>query len=380
MAAPLRKDAPRPGALVRVDVHVQTFKTIAATHASAAHREPTPARLNNGLPRYDTLPEPMPEEQRLRAAPVESDWEVVIVGGGFAGLSAAIYLARAMRRTLVLDAGESLGQWEPEVQNFFGFPDGISGSELLRRGRRQAERYGARILKDEVDRVEKDANGGFQIYGRHVRFHADRLLIATGLYHLPPKIPGANECIGNSLFFCKDCDGLKVKDKTVVIIGRNNEAVEYALGIQCYSSSVTIATNGEPPAWDSEHARWIEEYEIPILREKIAAIDHRRGKLSAIQFAEGGKTKIDFIFTTRGDIYYSEIARQLGAAIDEDGQIIVDCGQRTNIPGLFAAGCVTQANCQMIIAAGHGAAAAQAINRSLFEESLQNHCLKDASQ
>src|SRR3954471_17934773 len=97
--------------------------------------------MPENLPRYDKLPEPMPEEQRLRETDVPhvpDNWDVVIIGGGFAGLSAAIYLGRAMRRTLVLDAGESAGQWEPEVQNYFGFPDGISGPELLRRGTDQA--------------------------------------------------------------------------------------------------------------------------------------------------------------------------------------------------------------------------------------------------
>jgi thioredoxin reductase (NADPH) len=141
-----------------------------------------------------------------------------------------------------------------------------------------------------------------------------------------------------------------------------------------------ICTNGEKVVWDEEHARWIEEYKIPVVREKIVEIAHRDGMLVAVQFADGRRFKVESVFTTRGDIYYSQLARQLGAELDEDGQIITDCGQRTNVPGLYAAGCVTQANCQMIIAAGHGAAAAQAINRSLFEESLSNHRLKARRQ
>jgi thioredoxin reductase (NADPH) len=329
-----------------------------------------------GLPRYDKLPEPMPEEQRLREAPVVEDWDVVIVGGGFAGLSAAIYLARAMRRTLVLDAGESLGKYEPEIQNYFGFPEGISGPDLLRRGAEQARRYGAEILIDEVERAESDPAGGFYVHGRHVRFHAERLLIATGLYHLPPKVKGANECIGKTLFFCKDCDGYKVQGKTIAVIGHNDEAVEYALGLTLYSPCVMIATNGEKVKWSRRHEDWIVEYEIPVHRAKISEIQHNRGCLAALAFADNTLAKTDFVFTTRGDIYYSQLAKQLGAEVDGDGQIVVDHKQRTSVPGLYAAGCVTEANCQMIISAGHGAAAAQAINRSLFEESLQNHSLK----
>jgi thioredoxin reductase (NADPH) len=329
-----------------------------------------------GLPRYDKLPEPMPEEQRLREAPVAEDWDVIIVGGGFAGLSAAIYLARAMRRTLVLDAEESLGKWEPEIQNYFGFPEGISGTKLLQRGLEQAKRFGAEVLRDEVERVEIDPEGGFYVHGRHVRFHAMRVLLTTGLYHLPPKVKGADECIGHTLFFCKDCDGYKVQGKTIAVIGRNDEAVEYALGLTLYSPCVMIATNGEKSAWSPQHEKWIQEYEIPVHRGKIEEIQHTQGCLAALCFADGTVAKTDFVFTARGDIYYNQLGKQLGAELDEAGQIVVDHKQRTSVPGLYAAGCVTEANCQMIISAGHGAAAAQAINRSLFEESLRNHSLK----
>jgi thioredoxin reductase (NADPH) len=329
-----------------------------------------------GLPRYDKLPEPMPEEQRLREPPVAEDWDVIIVGGGFAGLSAAIYLGRAMRRTLVLDAEESLGKYEPEVQNYFGFPEGISGGELLRRGYEQAKHYGAEILTDEIERAEIGPSGGFYINGRHVRFHAQRLLLATGLYHLPPKVKGAHECVGKTLFFCKDCDGYKVRGKRIAVIGRNDEAVEYSLGLLLYSPCVMIATNGNDITWSLQHEKWIREYEIPVYREKITEIQHESGCLAALAFPNGLVAKTDFVFTTRGDIYYSQLAKQLGAEVDAEGQIVVDHKQRTSVPGLYAAGCVTEANCQMIISAGHGAAAAQAINRSLFEESLQNHLLK----
>ena len=135
-------------------------------------------------------------------------------------------------------------------------------------------------------------------------------------------------------------------------------------------------TNGEAPAWDAENARWTSDCQIPVVRERVCDLEHAQGQLGALRFADGRRLKVDFVFTTRGDIYYSQIAKQLGAKTDGEGQIVVDCGMRTNIPGLFAAGCVTEANCQMIIAAGQGAAAAQAINRSLFEDGLKNQSFK----
>jgi thioredoxin reductase (NADPH) len=301
--------------------------------------------------------------------------EVIVVGGGIAGLSAAIYLGRAQRDTLVIDSGHSMAKWEPVVENYLGFPKGVGGEELLKNGRAQAKRYEARVVQDEIRTVSRQ-KAVFVLKGRKKTYRAKRLLIATGIFHLPPEIPGVKECLGHSMFFCKDCDGYRVREKRIAIIGANNEAVEYALGMLHYSACVIIATNGKRPVWDKAHARWLEEYEIPVARTRIRDVDHRRRKIRGLELASGRKVKIDYIFTTRGDIFHNHLAKKLGAKIDPDGQIKVDHCMRTTVPRLYAAGCVTPANCQMIIAAGQGAAAAQAINRDLFEESLASHALR----
>jgi thioredoxin reductase (NADPH) len=178
------------------------------------------------------------------------------------------------------------------------------------------------------------------------------------------------------MFFCKDCDGFRVREKSIAICGSNDEAVEYALGMLHYSACVMIATNGEKPRWSEQHARWIEEYEIPVHTERIEDVKQRDRKILALHLEGGCEVKIDNIFTTRGDVFHTELAEGLGAELDEEGQIEVNHCMRTSVPRLYAAGCVTPANCQMIIAAGQGATAAQAINRDLFEESLENHSLR----
>jgi thioredoxin reductase (NADPH) len=300
--------------------------------------------------------------------------EVIVVGGGIAGLSAAIYLGRAQRDTLVIDSGHSMARWEPVVENYLGFPKGVGGEELLKNGCAQAKRYDARIVHDEIKSVSAQKSI-FVLKGRRKTYRTKSLLIATGIFHRPPEIAGVKECLGHSMFFCKDCDGYRVRGKRIAIIGANNEAVEYALGMLHYSACVVVATNGKRAHWDKQHARWLKEYEIPVARKRICKVDHHKRKIRALGFVTGKKVKIDYIFTTRGDIFYNQLAKQLGAKIDRDGQIKVDQCMRTTVPGLYAAGCVTPANCQMIIAAGQGAAAAQAINRDLFEESLASHRL-----
>ena len=119
----------------------------------------------------------------------------------------------------------------------------------------------------------------------------------------------------------------------------------------------------------------MREYRIAVRPDRICAVEHDDGRLQALTFQKGHPVKIDAVFTTRGDVYHSDLAESAGAMLDREGQVIVDHCLKTSVPGLYAAGCVTPANCQMIIAAGQGAIAAQAINRDLFDESLRKHAL-----
>jgi thioredoxin reductase (NADPH) len=301
--------------------------------------------------------------------------EVIIVGGGIAGLSAAIYLGRAERETLVIDSGKSMARWEPEVENYLGFPEGIAGEDLLRRGRDQADRYGIRIINDEIVRAQRN-RGQFVLSGKHGDYRARRLLLATGIFHLPPEIEGVSECLGHTLFFCKDCDGFRVRGKRIGIYGWTNEAVEYALAMLFYSARVFIVTDGRAPRWGRRHAHWIREYSVPVYYEPIVAVGREAHEIRSFKLPKGSEVELDALFTTRGDVYRNKLGRSLGARLDTDGQILVDSCMRTSVKGLYAAGCVTPANCQIIIAAGQGAVAAQSINRDLFTESLATHSLR----
>ncbi len=301
--------------------------------------------------------------------------QIVILGGGLAGLSAAIYLGRANRETLVVDEARSMARWEPDVQNYLGFPDGIAGEELVRRGRAQARRYGIHFARDRIVSA-KTRNGRFALRGRKNFYECERLLIATGIFHIPPDLPDIESCLGQSMFFCKDCDGYRVQGRSIGIYGWTNEAVEYALAMLLYSPCVVLVTDGRKPAWDRQHQRWIQEYRIPVHEARVVGVARRRGRIRNLAFSDGPELLLSALFITRGDIYLNKIARRLGAKLDSEGQVVVDSDMRTRVKGLYAAGCVTPANCQMVIAAGQGATAAQAINRDLFEESLTNHALR----
>lgn len=300
--------------------------------------------------------------------------EVIIIGGGLAGLSAAIYLGRSRRETLLIHTNRSMAKWEADVQNYLGFPEGIDGGELLARGMAQVVRFDVAVIEDDIRSLAHDG-GTFCLSGAGTAYRARRVLLATGLTHLPPEIPGVKECLGQSLFFCKDCDAYRMQGKKIVIIGGNNEAADYALAMLLFASSVMICTNGRNPRWDADHAGWLEEYAVPIRHDRIRSVLHDQGQLTAFIFEQGGSVNVEGAFTTRGDVYHNNLAKSAGAKLDEEGQVIVDHRQKTSVPGLYAAGCVTAGNCQMIIAAGQGAIAGQAINRDLFEDGLKRHAL-----
>jgi thioredoxin reductase (NADPH) len=301
---------------------------------------------------------------------VGSAWEVIIVGGGLAGLSAAVYLGRSLRRTLLIESGHSMATWEPHVQNYLGFPDGIDGRQLLERGRRQAALYEVPIEGDEIRSLSGRA-GDFILTGQMRRYRASRILLATGLTHLPPDIRGVRDCLGVSLFFCKDCDAYRIRDLRIAIIGSNSEAADYALAMLAYTGSVIIATNGSAPVWDQQRQAWLRKYGIPVRVDPIEALEHEGGHIRSLRCALEPIIEADAVFTTRGDRFHTHLAEGVGARLDDSGELVVDENLRTTVPGLYGAGCVTPANCQMIIAAGQGATAAQAINRELFLESLR---------
>jgi thioredoxin reductase (NADPH) len=301
--------------------------------------------------------------------------DVAIIGAGPAGLSAAIYLGRAKRKVLVIDSNKPMCRWEPHIENYLGFPDGISGDDLLARGREQTSRYDVEFVDDTIDTASGKL-GEFTMEGEKGKYTARRVLLGTGIFHIPPAIPELEACLGHSMFFCKDCDGFRVQGKRIGIVGTNNDTVEYALGMLIYSPTVFVMNNGFKPTWDKKYAEWLKEYEICVFPDRVEEVDHDCGQIRTITFANGKKLLLETLFTTRGDVVHNRVAHDLGAELDDAGQVVVDRCMMTSVPGVYAAGCVTPANCQIIIAAGQGAIAAQSINRNLFEESLDTHSLQ----
>jgi thioredoxin reductase (NADPH) len=187
---------------------------------------------------------------------------VIVVGGGIAGCPRRFTSAAPNATRSSSIPGIPWQNGNRSWCHYLGFPRGVGGEELLENGRAQARKHEVRFVRDEIKNVSA-GDSMFVLRGTKKTYRTNRLLLATGIFHLPPEIPGVKRCLGHSMFFCKDCDGYRVREKRIAIVGANNEAVEYALGMLHYSACVIVATNGDRPRWDKRHARWLEEYEIP---------------------------------------------------------------------------------------------------------------------
>jgi thioredoxin reductase (NADPH) len=277
---------------------------------------------------------------------------------------AATYLGRFRRQVVLVDAGESRAKWIPLTNNCPGFPDGITGLDLLARLNSQAVRYGADLVEDTVRDIRQAgsdfiATGTFPIRARSV-------LIATGIVDtLPDIIPDAAAMIkAGTLRLCPICDGYEVIDKRVAVMGPEKDSIKKALFMRTFTPHVTLLVT-ESATGDNPHAR------VVLARAAIEVAACSRDAIRAsspdviVELADGKVLAFDTIYPAMGCTMRSQLAVDLGAECDEVGNLVTDSHQRTNIPGLYAAGDVVDEINQIAVAFGHAAAAASDIHNYL---------------
>lgn len=275
-------------------------------------------------------------------------FDCLIIGGGPAGLTAATYLGRFRRRVIVVDAGESRAKWIPMTHNCPGFPDGITGVDLLDRLKQQAVRYGAALADDTVRNIRLAgtdfiATASYPIGARSV-------LVATGIVDTLPEIPNAADMVkAGALRLCPVCDGYEVIDKRVGVIGPAEDATKKALFMRTFTSHVTLLVTEAATDLTPHSREMLMRAEIEIeacARDSISA----GGKEAIVELADGRMLAFDSIYPAMGCTMRSKLAIDLGAECDEVGNLVVDSHQRTNIPGLYAAGDVIEEINQIAVA------------------------------
>lgn len=292
--------------------------------------------------------------------------DCVIIGGGPAGLSAAIYLARFRRNVRVIDAGDSRAALIPLSRNYPGFPEGISGEQLLARMRAQAARFGIEVIRSDVHRLEKLENGDFLTFFGNEALRARTVMLATGLRDIEPEMPEIRTAIQNGLIrYCPICDGYETAGKKVAVIGYGNRCIGEATFIAHFACDLTVLTLGQPISLSDEERQSLKSKQIRLIEEPIAGITLDADKIAAVRMHSGIVHRFDTVYSMLGIGVRSDLARALGADADEDGNLIVDAHLQTSIPGLYAAGDVVSGLNQISVATGHAAIAATAIHNRL---------------
>lgn len=311
-------------------------------------------------------------------------YDVVVVGGGAAGLSAAQMLGRARRSVLVVDCGEPRNAPAEAVHGFLS-RDGISPAALLRAGRTEMESYGGRILDGQVIAVELmdgelGESGAFKVRlqdgtGQESTVQGRRLLITTGLVDGLPDIPGIADLWGKDVLHCPYCHGWEVRDREIGILGTGPMAVFQALLFRQWSSNITLFLNGsiEP---DEAELEQLAARNITVVHGAVERLQLNRGRLSGVQLATGGVVSIDAlavapVFTARTQ-YFSGLGLKIQQHPSGMGEYVeTDADGATGVPGVWAAGNVADLRAQVLSSAAAGAAAAVAINSDLMAEELQ---------
>jgi thioredoxin reductase len=296
--------------------------------------------------------------------------DVIIVGGGPAGLSAAIWLGRYGRSTLVLDSGSPRNEPAWAVHGFPGVPD-PSPSELRRRLFEQAQGAGARIRSVEAVGAS-GTKGNFEVRPKDGEvLYCRRLILAYGLRDYVPEIDGIDSLYGTSVFHCADCDGPAVAGTRIGVLGSDRYAANLALYLRQWSEHITLLSSGQELQLDAHAHATLEASGISQNHGRIRSVVGHGGNLTQVELDDGEAVRLDALFFHLGSEPRCDLAESLQCDLDDDGFIVVDRGQETSCPGVHAAGDVTGHPHLASIAAAEGVRAALAIHRSLLPDERQ---------
>lgn len=273
--------------------------------------------------------------------------KIVIVGSGPAGCSAALYAARAGMETTVISKGIGALQKAEQIQNYYGFEEGITGAELYRRGMAGAQAVGTQFVTAEV--VGLDYAATLVVQTTAGDYPADAVILATGTGRIAPKIAGLAEHEGRGVSYCATCDAFFYRGKTAAVLGTGEYALHEVQALLPLAGKVILCTNGEPLTAEFPAG-------VTVCTEKLEAIEGEE-TVTALRLAGGGLLPADGLFVALGVAGSAALARKLGAPV-ENGRIVVDEKMQTGIPGLFAAGDCTGGMLQVCKAVYEGALAA----------------------
>ena len=290
-------------------------------------------------------------------------YDVVIVGGGPAGLSAALVLGRCRRSVLVCDSGTPRNGRSQALHGYLT-RDGTPPLEFLQMAREELKRYGIEPRTTAVTAIAC-TNDGFAVTLQDGDVVTSRaVLCASGVRDTLPDIPGVDECYGISVHHCPYCDGWEVRDRALAVIGTGAAAAGLALSLKTWSDRVVICSHGRARI-HSRHRAQLEARDIRVFESRLERLEHHGGHVRTLALADGTKVACDAVFFSTGQSPQSNLPYQLGCEITRKGVVKTDHLGQTRVPGLYVAGDASRDVQFVIVAAAEGAKAGVAINKAL---------------
>jgi thioredoxin reductase len=293
-----------------------------------------------------------------------SEYDVVVVGGGAAGLSAALVLTRARRRVAVVDSGSPRNAPAAHMQGFLS-RDGMPPRDLIAAGRAEVAAYGGTLIDDQVLGIDP----GFQVrLASASSLTARRVLVATGLRDELPDVPGVRERWGRDLLHCPYCHGYEVRDQPLGVLGGNDEAVQHALLVRQWSADVTFFPH--TTELDADQRELLAARGVRVVDGTVARLVVGDDRLQGVELVGGEIVPRTAVFVRPRMVANSALLAGLGCELDENGWVVHDPTGRTTVPGVWVAGNAGDPRAQVITAAGEGSAAAIALNADLIDEDV----------
>lgn len=296
-------------------------------------------------------------------------YDAIIVGGGPAGLNAALVLGRCRRKVLLFDHGKQRNRHSHGMHNYLT-RDNILPGDFIKISRDEVKKYGVKTLHTEVTNTEKTDEETFRVKDSNGNvYHSKKLVLATGLADIFPGIKGAEEFYGKSLFHCPYCDAWEFAYKKMGVYSKRKEGIDLAFTLTTWSNDITLYTDGKKYI-KPRNMDLLQQKNITVILQPIASLQGENGKIKNIVLTNGKKQRCDALFFSTGYETQCDIAKNLGCNFGKNKLVLTNKSQQTNIPGLYVVGDAAKDMQFVVVAAAEGAKAGVYINKELLTEKI----------
>ncbi|MEO6639100.1 MAG: NAD(P)/FAD-dependent oxidoreductase [Ginsengibacter sp.] len=294
-------------------------------------------------------------------------YDVIIIGGGPAGLNAAVVLGRCMRKVLLFDHGQQRNRYSHGMHNYLTRDD-ISPAEFLKISRKELKKYGVHVQEVEIKHAKKNEEEIFVIKDCDENcYYSKKLILATGLADKLPEVEGIHEFYGTSIYHCPYCDGWENKGKAIGVYSTSKAGIDVALTLKAWSKKITLYTDGRKYL-TPKYREIVSKNEIEVAFDPIASFEGSGGQLKNIVFENGQTSFCEALFFSNGYNVQCHLVESLGCNVGKNNVAITNKSQQTNIPGLYVAGDISKDMHFVVVAAAEGAKAGVYINKELTKE------------